>query len=299
MAFEYHLEEELERLAAEIADGTYRHGRYVEFVVNDNKRRTIAVAAVRDRVVHRLLYEHLVQQYNKVFVYDVWSCRPGKGVEGAVQRVQEHMSKYRDGWLWRSDVTKFFDNVDHDVLLQLIRRRITGERALWLLECVITSYRVPGACTGLAIGNLTSQICANIYLNEYDRFVQHTVRPLGYVRYGDDMVLWLPDERRAKEAARRSGQFLADTLQLTLNPASTALQPVRRKLHYLGMEFWPVGHRLDARMRARLSSNVSLVNFASYDALAAARGTIADRHGLCQTLLAMEGSCYTISTTNG
>lgn len=266
---------------------TYKHSPYDYFEVKDSKRRMIAVASVRDRVVHRLLYEYLVSIYDKMFIYDVWSCRPGKGLQGAIQRTQRHMYTYRNGWLWRSDIRKFFDNIDHETLKILLRRWITDKRALWLLDEVVESYSSSGQTdgTGLAIGNLTSQIFSNIYLHEYDRFVSHILRPLGYVRYGDDIVLWAQSERRAEVLAEQSRQFLAYTLHVALNPSSTVLQPVSRRLHYLGAEFWPSGHRLDARMRARLRTNVSLMNFASYDALANARGTRGDRQVLRQLML--------------
>ncbi len=292
------MEAALLQLASDIAEGVYRHSPYAEFIVNDNKRRKIAVAVVRDRVVHRLLYEYLVRLYDKTFMYDVWSCRLGKGLEGAAERVQRHMHAYREGWLWRSDVTKFFDHIDHRTLMQLVRRRVSDQQALMLLDTVITSYhrtRHGGGADhniGLAIGNLTSQICANIYLHEYDRFVMHMLKPLGYVRYGDDMVLWLPNEQRAEEVAERSRQFLDHTLHLTLNPGSTVLQPARKKLHYIGMEFWPSGHRLNARMRARLRSNASIDNYASYTALATIRGTRADRQALRQAILETSDMVY-------
>ena len=98
-------------------------------------------------------------------------------------------------------------------------------------------------------------------------------------------MLWAQSERRAEVLAEQSRQFLAYTLHVALNPSSTVLQPVSRRLHYLGAEFWPSGHRLDARMRARLRTNVSLMNFASYDALANARGTRGDRQVLRQLML--------------
>ena len=287
IAFEYNLEAELARLAYDIEAGAYQHGAYEYFEVNDSKRRMIAVATVRDRVVHRLLYEYLMPLYDRTFVYDVWSCRPGKGLHGAVRRTQRHMQAYRDGWLWRSDIRKFFDSIDHEVLQALLRRRVTGRRALWLLDEVIESYssREQADAAGVAIGNLTSQILGNIYLHEYDFFVSHMLKPLGYVRYGDDMVLWTQNEDQARELAEQSRQFLTGMLHVTLNPGSTVLQPVSRKLHYLGMEFWPSGHRLDSRMRTRLRRDVSVIHFASYDALARARGTTNDRHALRQSLL--------------
>ena len=105
------------------------------------------------------------------------------------------------------------------------------------------------------------------------------------------MVLWAPNEQQAQDFADRSQEFLTRELHLAINPQSTALQPVCRKLHYLGVEFWPSGHRLDARMRSRLAKNVGVMNYASYDALARSRGTRAD----CQLMRQQMLECTCVS----
>lgn len=191
--FEYNLEANLLSLASDIQSGIYKHGTYRYFEVNDSKRRLIAVAEVRDRVVHRLLYEHLVNIYDKRFIYHVWSCRQGKGLTGAINVAQDNMRRYRNGWVVRSDIRKFFDNVDQTVLLEILARHLDIV-ALRLCKEVIISYRASGKQVGMAIGNLTSQIFANIYLNEFDRYVVHYLKPLAYIRYGDDFMSWWPNE---------------------------------------------------------------------------------------------------------
>jgi RNA-directed DNA polymerase len=85
--FQYHLEENLYELFQNLNNGRYRHGGYRKFIVCDNKRREISVASVRDRVVHRLIYDHLEKIYDKTFIYDAWSCRKGKGLLGAIGRI--------------------------------------------------------------------------------------------------------------------------------------------------------------------------------------------------------------------
>ncbi len=265
-AFEYNLEAELLSLAKDLQDGTYAHQSYRHFIVNDSKRREIAVASVRDRVVHRLLYEYLMMIYDKRFIYDVWSCRPNKGLAAAIERTQRNMRRYRDGWLWRSDVRKFFDSVDHATLRRIIRQRVESEQALELTDKIIGSY-YNDRQTGLAIGNLTSQICANIYLHVYDWHVAHTLRSLAYVRYGDDMVIWCHDEETAREAGRLSEEFLRDKLCLTLNNHHTIIQPVNSKLHYLGVEFFPNGRRLDKHAQDRIKIRRSRGNTSGYRAL--------------------------------
>ncbi|MDE1871805.1 MAG: hypothetical protein KGI06_06225, partial [Candidatus Micrarchaeota archaeon] len=138
--FEFGLEGELRSLARELASGRYIPSPYRTFIVADNKRREISVAAVRDRVVHRLLYDYLVPLYDPTFVFDVWSCRAGKGLVGAIERTQELLRRHRSGYVWRSDITKFFDHVDRAVLLGLITRRVTDEKCFQLLRTVISGY---------------------------------------------------------------------------------------------------------------------------------------------------------------
>ena len=115
--FTYHLEQHLFRLAEDLDTGSYRHGGYRIFYVTDNKKRRIAVASIRDRIVHRLLYEYLVPVYDPTFISDVWSCRKGKGLLGAIERTQQLLHRHPQSIVWRADVVKFFDNVDRDVLL--------------------------------------------------------------------------------------------------------------------------------------------------------------------------------------
>ena len=272
--FEYNLEDNLLRLAQGLQSGDYRHEGYTSFMVNDNKRRMVAVASVRDRVVHRLLYEFLVMRYDKVFVYDAWSCRPGKGLLRAHERTAEYMWKYRDGWLWRGDVKKFFDNIRHATLFHLVTRRVNEACAQRIIREVIWSYDSGiSRGVGMPIGNLTSQVFANIYLNEFDRFVEHTLRPWGYVRYGDDIVLWGGARAEIEGWATLGEKYLFTELGLQLNLSSQAIQPVQRRMHFLGLDFWSTGRRLDARMQSRVLLNANYCNLASYRSMIHHHGT--------------------------
>jgi len=139
--FSYYLEANLLSLYHDLNDGSYQHAGYRTFIVTDNKRRHIAVASIRDRVAHRLLYEYLVKIYDKTFIYDVWSCRKGKGVLGAIQRAQKFLNKFNKSYAWRADITKFFDNVDQAVLLDILNLKIKETKPSRLLKQVIDSYR--------------------------------------------------------------------------------------------------------------------------------------------------------------
>ncbi|HUD07018.1 MAG TPA: RNA-directed DNA polymerase [Candidatus Saccharimonadales bacterium] len=121
--------------------------------------------------------------------------------------------------------------------------------------------------TGLPIGNLTSQIFANTYLNELDQFVLHSVKPLGYVRYGNDFVLWCESEAEAHIAKVVTTQFLLEELYLKINPMHDRVQPVSNKLPYLGVELWPSGRRLSPEMVTRIGQKLDYSNSSSYYAL--------------------------------
>ena len=272
--FSYSLESLLSDLQAEIANGSYRHGTYRTFVVTENKKREISVASVRDRVVHRMLYEYLVPIYDQTFIFDVWSCRKGKGLVGAIKRTQDLFARYPNTYIWRADVRKFFDSVDHDVLKRILSFRIADPIALRLFHQVIDSYHVPALNgvsvsdqKGIPIGNLTSQIFANIYFNEADRFVKHTLRPTAYLRYGDDFFIIAGSYAEASAFREKIIGFLRCELRLEINPKHDILIPVRHGLRFLGVEIFPSGRRLNTRNRKRIETNLRIENISSYRGL--------------------------------
>ena len=92
--WQYYLESNLFRLYTDLNGGAYRHGSYQYFTVSDTKRRDIAVASIRERVVHRLVYDYLVDIFDKTLIYDAWSCRKGKGLLGAIERSQQFLRNF-------------------------------------------------------------------------------------------------------------------------------------------------------------------------------------------------------------
>ena len=139
-AFELELERNLLRLCADLHTGQYEHGGYHHRIVSEKKRRDIAVASVRDRVVHRLLYDYLVPVVDPRLDYDVWSCRQNKGLHKALKRTHHLLHDYSHGWIWRADISKFFDHVDHDVLKQCLLRFTSDISAQKVLDRVLASY---------------------------------------------------------------------------------------------------------------------------------------------------------------
>lgn len=270
--FQYNLEANLMELHQDLVNGTYKHGPYRSFVVCDNKRREISVSSVRDRIVHRLLYDYLVPIWDKTFIYDAWSCRKGKGLLAALERTQQFLEQYPRAYVWRADVQKFFDNVDQRVLFELLKRRVKDHKAMLLIREVLKSYQTARTGVGMPIGNLTSQIFSNIYLNELDRFVKHDLKPKAHLRYGDDFLLFEMDFEKLEGMREETTLFLENRLKLSLHRKNNLIIKAQHGLKFLGVELWSSGRRLSKRNEARIASRLNLKNTPSYHGVIAKHG---------------------------
>jgi len=259
--FEYSLEKNLFQLHKDLNRGVYKHGAYYKFTVFDSKKREIVVSSVRDRIVHRMVYEYLVPIFDKTFIYDVWSCRKGRGLQGAIERAQFFMKEYKNGFVWRTDIKKFFDSVNQEVLLGCIERRVKNPLTLSIIQEIVRSYKVS---MGIPIGNLTSQIFSNIYLNEFDRFVKHSLRPKAYMRYGDDFLIFETDKKSLEKIKKKAASFLNEKLYLSINYKNDILVKTKRGVHFIGVDIFPFGRRLKKRNWKKVINNLDEENFSSY-----------------------------------
>lgn len=196
--FEWHLEENVFNLSRDLQNKTYKHGPYTGFYITDPKRRHIHKASVRDRVLHHAVFSVINPIFEQTFIPTSFSCRVGYGTHKGVEVLGKMMRKVaKNGthtcYALKCDIKKFFDTVDHAILFSLLRKRIKDENALWLLREIIESFSSQYSTLferkGLPIGNLTSQLFANIYMNEFDQFVKRELKAKYYVRYTDDFVI--------------------------------------------------------------------------------------------------------------
>lgn len=250
--FERNLEPELIHLQNELVWRTYRTGAYRTFYVREPKTRLVAALPYRDRVVHQSLVAAIEPIWERRFLYDSYACRPGKGVHAGADRAQALLRRvqrnYGRVYALKADISKYFPNIDHSILRNLLRRRIRCPDTLWLLDEIIASAVDPDdpAPAGLPIGNLTSQLMANIYLHELDMFVKQELREPYYIRYMDDFVVVGNDKQRLHRAREAIEAFLWDHLRLQTN-SKTQVFPIGRRggrgLDFLGYRIWPT-HRL-------------------------------------------------------
>ena len=237
--FLFHLEENIDMLHTELKTKSYHHGEYQLFDISDPKKRTISKAKVRDRVVHHAVHDVIYPAIDKSFIYDSYSCRIGKGTHRAIKRVQKWSRTYK--YAVHLDIVQYFNSIDRDILKTLLTKWIKDEDVLWLLNEIINSssqidkYR---EC-GLPLGNLTSQFFANIYLNELDQFVKHTLRIKPYIRYMDDILILGNDKRVLLKMAFRIKDFVKENLALDFHEKGFQPFPVKRGIAFLGFRIYP------------------------------------------------------------
>jgi len=260
LCFGANLEEELLALQAALRQGTYRTGRYNVFMVYEPKARQIAALPFRDRVAHHALCSVIEPIWEARFIRDSYACRVGKGTHAGANRLTHFLRQAARRWptgvyVLKMDVESYFPSINHAVLLGLLRKRIACAPTMALLTEIIGGWPVGGGETGLPIGNLTSQLFANVYLHELDLFVKQQLRAEMYVRYMDDMVIVAGDKLALQAMRAQIARFLEDQLALGLN-TKTQVFPAAQGVSFLGYRIRAT-HRLLGRgsirrMRCRL-----------------------------------------------
>jgi len=269
--FERHVEDNLFGLHQRLKNKTYRHGNYYSFYVQDPKQRHIHKANVADRVVHHLLYTFLYKLFNSNFIYDSYSCRLKKGTHKGLERLEIFARKVSqnytvDCWVLKCDIKKFFASVDHEVLLTLLKEKIKDGDIIWLLKQIIYSfYSDKGKGKGMPLGNLTSQVFANIYLNELDQFVKHKLKMHHYIRYADDFLFLSKNKELLCKYVDVLRQFLEDTLKLELHPDKIIFRKLDWGIDFLGYVVLPYyivpRTKTKRRIFKKLKEKVGLENF--------------------------------------
>jgi retron-type reverse transcriptase len=253
--FRFRLEALVLSLHNDLASGRYRHGKYRIFSIFEPKKREIAKAPFRDRVVHHAVHDVIESVLDRSFFHDSYACRKGKGTHAALARARSFLMA--SNFCLHGDVTKYFPSVNRDILRRLLYARVGEKRLRALLDEIIDSaaHVFPGN-TGLPIGNLTSQFFANLYLHELDHFVKHVLRCRYYIRYMDDFLLFDDDPAVLAVWKDRIRDFLLSNLALRLHENKTALHSTRRGFAFLGFYISRTGTRVAAqglrRLRARL-----------------------------------------------
>lgn len=256
-------------LNRDLSQSEYRHGGYSSFLINDPKQRIIHKASVRDRLLHRAVYRVLYPFFNKTFICDSFSSRKDKGMHKALWRFREFANKTSENntktcWILKCDIRKFFANINHSVLLSILQNYINDQKAIDLLKEIIESHSSKKMGIGLPLGNLTSQLFINIYLNEFDQFVKHRLKAKNYIRYADDFVIFSQNKGLLNEIIVEIYQFLEGRLKLTLNFNKVCIKSFASGVDFLGYITFPHHRVLRTRTKKRMFQRVSEKNLSSY-----------------------------------
>ena len=198
---------------------TYKHGGYSTFYVTEPKVRKIEKSRYIDRIVHRWLVDNFLEpSFVPQFLTTSYACLKNRGMHKAcldVQRAMKHCKIiWNEYYILKMDIAKYFDNINKEILFNIIKRKIKDKDLLWLIHEILYAQKRE---KGLEIGNYTSQMFANIYLNEIDQYIKHKLKVKWYFRYMDDSVILIKTKKEAKEILEKIKNFLKENLQLELN----------------------------------------------------------------------------------
>jgi retron-type reverse transcriptase len=259
--FNLNLEKELLAIQKSLLERTYKHGAYYDFFVFDPKQRLISAAPYRDRVVHHALCRVIEPIFERSFIHDSYACRKGKGSHAAVRRYTDFARKNR--YVLKCDIQKYFQSVDHAILLGMVSKKIRWLDTLWLIESIVASrtdnsvvfyfkgddlFSPYQRTRAIPIGNLTSQFFANVYLDGFDHFVKEKLQCKYYIRYVDDFVVFDNSKERLSNVKAEIECYLG-SLRLRLHCNKSRVYLVQDGVRFLGYRMFP-SHRLVIKTNA-------------------------------------------------
>lgn len=258
--FEYNLEDNIFKLHEELKDKTYRHSNYTSFWICDPKLRHIHKASVRDRILHHAVFRILYPIFDKIFIFDLYSCRIGKGTHRAVKHLLKFIRKEsknysRPCFILKCDIKKFFDSINHDILIFLMERKVRDKNAMRLIKEIIEGFSTLFG-RGVPLGNITSQLFANIYLNELDQFVKYILKIRYYLRFCDDFVIVDKSSEVLKKKAKRINYFLQRNLKLSLHSDKIFIRKPGQGIDFLGYIVLPHYLLLRTKTKKRMFRNL-------------------------------------------
>ncbi len=250
--FEADFQTNIQKLRSQLINETPDIGRYRFFTVRDPKNRKVCEASFPEQVLHHAIMNVCEPVLDSYAIYDSYACRKGKGNRRALQRAGEFARK--NGWYLKLDIRKYFDSIDHDVMMALLERRFKDERLLRLFAKILDTYHTtPGK--GIPIGNLISQHLANFYLGVLDHWIKNVRRIKAYIRYMDDFVLFAGSAPELQIELNEIRIFLKKGLDLRLKN-DIQLNNCYLGLPFLGFRVFPNHIRLSPRSLRRYSEKL-------------------------------------------
>lgn len=257
--YNYNLMSNVLALRQDLQNGTYVPKPYRHKEIYEPKRRSIEAPSYSDRVVQHAIHSVLSPYYERFFIPSSQACRIGMGIHNAAAIVQHYLRQKPNLYVCQLDVSKYYPSINHDKLSSLLKKHINDERLLQLLQVIIDStdsgteydYLFPADSyfhtkgrRGIPIGNLTSQLFANIYLHEADMYAKQTLKIRCYVRYMDDILFFHEDKAQIRKWQQQLINFLYEELYLTVNPRKVRIYPANHGVTFVGYIIYPFNIRL-------------------------------------------------------
>ena len=241
--FENNLKENLHLLRTELLMQTYTPRPLTTFILRDPKTRKISKSDFRDRVIHHAICNVIEPSFEKKFIHDSFANRIGKGGLNAIKRFDVYKRKVSKNnnvkcFVLKADVKHYFPSVNHEVLLRLLENEIKDREVVSLIKIILKNHESKTENKGMPLGNLTSQLFANIYLNELDQFVKHELKAKHFIRYVDDFVILHRNKEVLKKYESRINQFLKEKLQLELHREKTKIILLNQGISFLGFKIF-------------------------------------------------------------
>lgn len=237
--FEINLSDNLTNLRNEIISRKYKLGQYKKFLIYEPKQRTIEALPFKDRIVVKCFCNIVLNsKIERKLIYDNAACRKNKGTTFAIQRLEKFLrheyAKQKDNnfYYLKCDIRKYFQSINHEVLLNLLKKIYFSDDEMWIIKKLIKE-QPNEANIGLPLGNQSSQWFALLYLNVVDRFIKEKLQIKGYIRYMDDMILIHRDKKYLQHCLIEIKRVCNDELKLELNQ-KTQIGMVKNGIDFLG-----------------------------------------------------------------
>ena len=266
--YERYLEQNIFELHEELMTGNYAHGRYEPFTIHDPKQRLIHKATVNDRLLHQAIVSAIEPNFERQFIYDSYSCRIGKGSHAGVKRLQTFLRRASKNntqtvYALKCDIKQFFASMDHAILRQLLGNQVQDLQVMQLLDQVINSLS-GDLGKGIPLGNITSQLFANVYLHELDWYIKHVLKEKHYLRYCDDFIIISNSREYLEELVHPMAQFLEQRLKLALHPDKVTIRTWSQGIDFLGYVTKPYCTVLRNKTKDRMLDKANQANITSY-----------------------------------
>lgn len=226
----------MDKLYWMLADETYMPGKYRVRIIQDPKERTIMIAPFfPDRIIHHCIINILGEFWTNILISNTYACIKGRGIHKCMQDVNKALMRDKKGtkYCLKIDIRKFYDNVDHTAMKEILRIAIADEKLLRLLDKIIDSN---GKEKGLPIGNYTSQYMANLYLAYFDHWVKEELGVRYYFRYMDDIVVLSYSKERLHYILDMMGLYLGAELKVEIKPNWQIFPVDDRGIDYVGFK---------------------------------------------------------------